>query len=439
MTVTVDENALKNGAQAVLEGNDLGHSTKPAPNLYPHQWFWDSCFIAIGIAHYNTARACEELRSLLRAQWRNGLIPQIIFNPKGTGYFPGPDTWQCQRSPDAPKTVETSGITDPPIIATAALAIWQNAKGEDKAVAEEFLREAYPAILKYHAFLYNERDPDGNGLAVVVHPWESGMDNSPPYLDAGRDVHMAYKPKYTRLDTQHVSAKNRPTDKDYDLFVYLLEQMRDVSWDQKKYLETAQLQVQDVVFNSILCRANIDLGQIATIIGEDPAQAHDWQQQTMRAINEILWDESEGCYFSRNRITGKLLADDTAAAFIPLFGQAAPRDRAERVIQRLLDPKRFWPQGGYPVPTTAISSPWFNPENYWLGPTWINVDWMILHGLGWYDRKDLAADLRRTVLSLVTSAGYREYYNPFTGEGYGTDSFGWTSALTIDLVDSGDS
>jgi len=60
----------------------------------------------------------------------------------------------------------------------------------------------------------------------MVHPWESGLDNSPPYLDAGRRVHLTYKPQYERLDLLHVAAKNRPTNKDYDLFVWLLEQMR---------------------------------------------------------------------------------------------------------------------------------------------------------------------------------------------------------------------
>jgi hypothetical protein len=432
VSVLADQSALVAGARAVLQANDLGHSTKPAPNLYPHQWFWDSCFIAIGISHYDTARAAEELRSLLKGQWGNGLIPQIIFNPKGTGYFPGPDTWQSHRSPDAPKGVETSGIADPPILATAALSVWEHA--QDKGEAEGFLREAYPGIVRYHEFLYRERDPDGSGLAVVVHPWESGLDNSPPYLDAGKRVHMLYKPQYTRLDTKHVSAKNRPSDKDYDLFVYLLEQMREVDWNQRRYLETAPLQVQDVIFNSILCRANIDLATIAGLIGEDPTQANAWREKTMRAVNDTLWDDEAGCYFSRDRVAGKLLKDDTAATFIPLFGQAAPQDRAERVIQRLVDPKRYWPDGGYPVPTTALDSPWFNPENYWLGPTWINVDWMVLHGLRYYGRADLAAAIRRTVLGLVASAGYREYFNPLTGEGYGTDSFGWTSALTIDLI-----
>jgi hypothetical protein len=42
---------LWTAAAAVLRANDVGGWTKPAPRLYPHQWSWDSAFIAIGLAH----------------------------------------------------------------------------------------------------------------------------------------------------------------------------------------------------------------------------------------------------------------------------------------------------------------------------------------------------------------------------------------------------
>ncbi|MDQ2742700.1 MAG: glycoside hydrolase [Chloroflexota bacterium] len=428
-----DFSTLIDRARAVLKANDLGASTKPAPSLYPHQWNWDSCFIAIGISRYDTARAALELQSLLRGQWDNGLVPQIVFNPEGTGYFPGPEVWQSDRSPHAPRDVQTSGITQPPVLATAALKIWENASDQD--LARRLLAELYPSILKYHRWLYTERDPDGSGLVVVVHPWESGLDNSPPYLDAGGRVTLTYRPKYERLDLLHVAAKNRPTNKDYDLFVYLLEQMRAVNWDQRRYLEQAPLQVIDVLFNSILSRADADLAAIAEIVGEDPSEARAWRDRTVAAINGMLWDDDAGTYFSYDRVAGKLLKDDTIAAFHTLYGGVAPADRAQRLIeQHLLNPEQYLPSSSFNVPTTAINSPWFNPENYWLGPVWVNTNWMILHGLEDYGRADLAEQLRLTTLGLVQRAGFREYFNPLSGEGYGTDSFGWTAALSIDLM-----
>jgi hypothetical protein len=431
-----DLGRLFDGAKAILNGNDLGRSTKPAPGLYPHQWNWDSCFIAIGMSRYDPPRAAEELRSLLRGQWLNGLVPQIVFNPEGTGYFPGPDVWQSTLSPDAPRDIQTSGITQPPVLATAALAIWRNSN--DKDWATEFVREVYPKIHSYHRFFYDERNPDGDGLIVVVHPWESGLDNSPPYLDSGNRVQMAYRPKYERLDLLHVAAENRPTNKDYDLYVYLLEQMRNDNWDQKRYLTHAPLQVQDVLFNSILCRSNLDLAEIAGLLDEDPELPRRWSRQTAEAINNRLWDADDGTYWSFDRVAQAPLKDGTIAAFHTLYGEVASEERASELVERhLLNPRSYWPEAGYPVPTTSMDSTWFNPENYWLGPVWVNTNWMVLTGLRSYGKGDLAGQIKDATVDLVRTAGYREYYNPRTGEGYGTDSFSWTAALTIDLISEG--
>jgi hypothetical protein len=90
-------------AAAVLRENDMGGWTRASPTLYPHQWSWDSAFIAIGLAHLDTGRAVGEIRSLLDHQWENGKIPHIVFNPKAPpeSYFPGPEHWATQRKSHA--------------------------------------------------------------------------------------------------------------------------------------------------------------------------------------------------------------------------------------------------------------------------------------------------------------------------------------------------
>jgi hypothetical protein len=69
-------------AEKVLKRNDRGKFTVPAGDIYPHQWLWDSCFIATGLRHIDVERAQTELLSLLRGQWSNGMFPNIIFNDK---------------------------------------------------------------------------------------------------------------------------------------------------------------------------------------------------------------------------------------------------------------------------------------------------------------------------------------------------------------------
>src|ERR671921_203182 len=77
-------------AEEVLRRNDMGEWTRAAPDLYPHQWSWDSGFIAIALAHLDTARAARELTGLFAHQWKNGKVPHIVFNPEAPpdSYFP---------------------------------------------------------------------------------------------------------------------------------------------------------------------------------------------------------------------------------------------------------------------------------------------------------------------------------------------------------------
>src|SRR6185437_4937178 len=62
---------LHDEALAVLDRNNVGGWTKPAPRLYPHQWSWDTAFIAIGLARSDPDRAIGELEHLFSAQWRD--------------------------------------------------------------------------------------------------------------------------------------------------------------------------------------------------------------------------------------------------------------------------------------------------------------------------------------------------------------------------------
>ena len=180
-------------AKKILKSNWSGSYTKPSPGLYPHQWNWDSAFIAMGYAHYNQKRAMKELRSLFENQWENGMVPQIVFNREALGhYFPEPDFWQV------PGGRLTSGITMPPLHAVACLHIYKHAGLRQKA--RNFLEDLFPKLLALHRYLYAFRDPEKSGLVYIRHPWESGLDNSPAWDGPLRS--MVVKKEDLRLCTQ---------------------------------------------------------------------------------------------------------------------------------------------------------------------------------------------------------------------------------------------
>ncbi len=85
-------------AAYILRDNSTGLITKAAPALYPHQWSWDAAFNAIGLATVDLPRARLELDSLFAGQWRNGLLPHIVFDASADGYWPGPAQWELRAA-----------------------------------------------------------------------------------------------------------------------------------------------------------------------------------------------------------------------------------------------------------------------------------------------------------------------------------------------------
>ncbi|MGH7156102.1 MAG: MGH1-like glycoside hydrolase domain-containing protein, partial [Acetobacteraceae bacterium] len=108
-------------AREVLRRNDRGGYTVPTDRLYPFQWNWDSGFVAMGWATFDESRAFREIERLFEGQWEDGLVPQIVFHVPSDDYFPGPEVWGVKRTPP------TSGITQPPILATAVRRMYDAA------------------------------------------------------------------------------------------------------------------------------------------------------------------------------------------------------------------------------------------------------------------------------------------------------------------------
>lgn len=422
-------------AKAVLDRNWVGFFTKPAPNLYPHQWSWDSAFIAMGYAHYDQPRAEQELCSLFAGQWTNGLLPHIVFNPQATGYFPGPEVWRTTSNAAASQNPRTSGIVQPPVHATAVLHIFRH--GQDRERARDFAAELFPRLRDWHAYLYRERDPHGEGLVYIRHPWESGQDNSPIWDSslARISVQRDQLPAYRRVDNQIVDAADRPTNAEYDRYIYLVTLFADREYDEARIRPDCPFLVQDVLFNTLLCQANRDLAEIARILGEDATPFDGWADQTARAINTKLWDEEHGTYIGFDMVAGAPIHAHVGAGFSPLFAGIPDTDRAQRMYAYLNSPSFCrLDETCFPVPSYDRQAVGYLPNRYWRGPVWINIDWLLMHGLRRYGFDAYATHVQQAMLQLVEQSGFYEYFSPETGQGHGTDDFSWTAALLLDLL-----
>ncbi|MCH8068279.1 MAG: glycoside hydrolase [Candidatus Marinimicrobia bacterium] len=426
--------SLRDRAIKILRDNYLGNATKPAPHLYPHQWNWDSAFIAIGLSHVDEKRAQAEILSLLRGQWSDGMVPHIIFDTHYVNYHPGPAYWNCSTSPESPKDVQTSGITQPPILSYAAYQIFQNSKDKEKAV--EFLGSVFPNLKKYHRFFFNQRDPTGEGLTYIIHPWESGLDNSPRWDEVMESIKMEWIPKYERVDTSLLPTDQRPTDQEYDRYTYLVELFQKSRYNQDVIRVKNPFVIQPVLFNSLMYTSLHSLEQIGHILGENVLEIKKWRLKTKNAINTKLWDEDREMYYDYDLKNERRIVKNTISNFVSLFAGLPSLKQAKSIIRVLTSPTEYWPENGYPLCSVSMSEPEFNPVNYWRGPVWINMNWLMIKGLENYGYHNEAKELATKTLELVLENGFYEYFDPFTGKGCGTNHFSWSASLTIDLIET---
>lgn len=438
----LDDAGLLESATNVLKQNDKGNYTVPAGDLYPHQWLWDSCFIAIGLRHLDVERAKTEILSLLRGQWSNGMLPNMIFS-KDKHFARDRNAWKSWLSPYAPRKVATSGITQPPMLAEAVVQV-----GKKLALPErrQWYRQVWQPLLEYHEWIYDDRDPHEEGLALLIHPWETGMDNTPPWMSQLHGHQLAWwirgmdKLKLDnivslfRRDTRSVPANERFSNIEVLALFDVQLRLKRKAYDTDRMLSHSMFAIEDLGFNCILVRANTHLKAIAKAIGEEvPDSLLGGMKRTEKALDE-LWNDTSKQYYSRDFVTHNLILESSVAALLPLYAGTISKERAAQVVKLLESDHQFGLS--YPAPSVPRSSAWFDPRRYWQGPTWINTNWLIIDGLkryGFHDHAQLLTDLS---LELVRKNGCYEYFDPTTGKHAGADNFSWTAALAIDLLKS---
>ena len=421
--------SLVDRAISILRSNDTGIFTKPGPHQYPHQWNWDSALIALGLSHFDLPRAQLEIRALLSGQWLDGMLPHVVYHDVPSDYFPPAVFWQIETSPHAPG-VPTSGITQPPLLTTVVRQIhsWLS--------MPEFIQEVYPALLRWHRWLHTARDADGSGLVCILHPWESGTDDSPRWLNILAAMRPEAVPEFQRGDTLHVPALERPHRAEYERFIYLIDVFRKLHYVPNELLANSPFLVQDVLFNAILFRADEDLRALAVSLGQPTDEIDSWLSHMLLNFNATFWDEGVGLYYDYDVRAGEPIRVNTASTFLPLFAGLASKKQSQRLFEgHLLNADEYALAGEvrHWVTTTARTEPTWEPRRYWRGPVWIIMNWFLIEGLRRYEYDDLADVLRRDTLGLIENAGFREYYDARDGSGCGSSDFSWSAALALEL------
>ncbi|MEP6775536.1 MAG: trehalase family glycosidase, partial [Chloroflexota bacterium] len=374
------------------------------------------------LGHYGVKRSINELNSIFSCQWSNGMLPHVRFASLPVldrPYRPDAADWSVSPAISGETSLPTSGITQPPIVGRC---VWQVFHRLDPSTRlyyhDEFCKMAL-ALQRYHNWLFRERDPHHENLVACIHPWETGMDNSPAFAPLLARVHSYLGASgstlplldFRRADTIHVKMAHRPTGRDYVAYLGLLNLFRFHQYNGDAALATTPFLLQDVLFNSILCasiRALASLQEVlarnrkdeemAPTLREWAASNHIRADQVAGAIRDKLWDGSTGYFYGFDLKSNRLLDTPTVASFAPLLGGIASPEQEDRLVSHLYAAEGF--ASPVPVPSMPPKHPLFEPVRYWSGPVWPVTNWLISEGLR--ERRSPAAEqLRRSTVQVI--------------------------------------
>jgi Mannosylglycerate hydrolase MGH1-like glycoside hydrolase domain len=343
-----------------------GGYTVPNRDVYPWQWLWDSCFHAVIWAELGDGeRAVTELANALAGQDEDGFVPHITYHGE-PGFLEA--FWGRPA---------TSSITQPPMYGHAVADLHRRGI----VVPEEVVERATRGL----RFLFDRRARTTRGLVTVVHPWETGCDDSPRW-DGWCDP---WSPGAWRERKGELLATVERTPGGAPV-------------------ANPAFAVAPAGFNALLAWNALELAGVAgderlaggaRELAESLAGQWDHDRQT--------WVD-DGPHDSGRVRTADALLPALVLGGIGLAGLNGP----------------FGPSGVDP------REPAYDPEGYWRGGVWPQVTYLL-----WCAARagghSVAAALGEGLVTGAITSGLAEYWHPDDGRGLGAIPQSWTGLALL--------
>ena len=352
--------------------------TQPNPDKYPWRWLWDSCFHAIAWSGLGDARGVAELRSVLSAIRPNGFLPHM-------GY-PQRPRWSTLEW----HVVGRSTITQPPMYGHALRVLAE--RGFD---VSELLAPATRAM----NHLFDSRMDTPSGLLRIVHPWESGCDDSARW-DGWSPVH------YRRSVWNGIKH-------------HLLRRMVVVRGEA---IGNPDFEVCSVGFNAL---AAFNALELAALTGDNKLRAR--AEDLVTALDKRwsprsrTWVDLVVCGPVKSRQTGAIATLD---ALLPLLVSRNP-DHVRAALAMLGNPDEFDRPFG-PAGVEA-GDPSYRPSRYWRGSAWPQLTYLLMVAAQRQGQSAVAVHLAIRLREGALRSGFAEHWNAETGEGLGARPQSWTA------------
>ncbi len=385
----------------------------PNPQHYGWQWLWDSCFHAIIWAELGEGeRALLELGTLLSTIEPSGFVPHMNFvsDPAASLKF-----WRRRG---------TSSITQPPMFGHAIAELVRRGVG----VPKELMAQAAAGL----RFFAERRLDSASGLVRIVHPWESGADNSPRWDGF-------YSEPFP------VSAGS--------------ESLSQTAWQHEKVallgaverdgdgvpLSNPAFDVSSAYFTALVAFNILELASATGCV--DPSAADGMVEAVRNAWSDEhkTWVDVAGGA-SRATATATATATTTAIATTTATGGpeilSAPvldallcllvdddETRADAVCRQLFDPDIF----GAPFGPAGVSKqhPGYDGDGYWRGAAWPQISYLMCVALRRRNRLAEADAVAEQLRQGAERSGFAEHWNPDTGKAGGAMPQSWSALCAV--------
>jgi hypothetical protein len=350
--------------------------TAPNPKKYPWQWLWDSCFHAIAWCLLGDRRAVRELESLFAAQLPSGFLPNMIYHRK---------RWLAWLMWGA---FGHSTITQPPMYGHALRVL------HNRGFA---IRHLLPSATRALHHLIDSRIDEATGLVKIVHPWETGCDDSP------------------RWDSWMPNGYRR---KAWNWRKYaLLRMMRSRKGEG---LSNRKFEVCPASFNALVA---FNAFELAALTGD--AELIRKAEGIVEAL-EGAWDEESRTWADVAPRSGSVTSSvPTQEAFLPLL-VVRNREQVEKSFAHLLDPEAFLRDFGFAGVSTK--HPAYRSDAYWRGGCWPQVCYL-LYVAAVRQKREEADSIRVLTAKGIRASDLSEYWDPESGEPCGAHPQSWAAVL----------
>ncbi|MFW6145848.1 MAG: MGH1-like glycoside hydrolase domain-containing protein [Planctomycetota bacterium] len=399
-TKTLEDAALRIGLKKLDTAPSTDLVKRPRLGTGGHfgdLFLWDTAFTCMWAMHFDgELPVADSLDNFYRVQDETGFIHRQ-YTPDGRSIFlpPHPISWA------------------PPVLTWAEMEYFALHGDTGR------LERVYAHLVRHHRAC-RERWRMDDGLYTGC-PLGCGMDNLPRWpagwSDDGKGIRFGHDHYLRRAVNQRIIDHFMASDA--------------YAWNlQGRFIDMSAQMALDARM----------LAAMAGAIGRNDDQDAWMREHDELAglINERMWHDGLGAYVDLGH--GEQIPRLHIGGFWPLLAGIVPDDRVERLVALLRDERHF--DRPTPIPTLAASEPEYaDGGDYWLGGVWAPTNFMVLKGLAYVGRGDLAGDLAARYVDAVwrvyeeTRTLWENYdpERPVRGGHSGPDFCGWTGLAAVSI------